>query len=100
VKEMSKFSELADKDVFVENQKIAKVKDVVIDTDEWKVTHLVLELTKEAAEEILGATPAMTKSVLNTLAISALEKGTACCTPTGIDLKVSKGQLYIYLRPA
>jgi sporulation protein YlmC with PRC-barrel domain len=100
VKEMSKFSELADKDVFVENQKIAKVKDVVIDTDEWKVTHLVLELTKEAAEEILGATPAMTKSVLNTLAISALEKGTACCTPTGIDLKVSKGQLHIYLRPA
>jgi sporulation protein YlmC with PRC-barrel domain len=97
---MSKFSELADKDVFVENQKIAKVKDVVIDTDEWKVTHLVLELTKEAAEEILGATPAMTKSVLNTLAISALEKGTACCTPTGIDLKVSKGQLHIYLRPA
>jgi len=97
---MSKFSELADKDVFVENQKIAKVKDVVIDTDEWKVTHLVLELTKEAAEEILGATPAMTRSVLNTLAISALEKGTACCTPTGIDLKVSKGQLHIYLRPA
>jgi len=97
---MSKFSELADKDVFVENQKIAKVKDVVIDTDEWKVTHLVLELTKEATEEILGATPAMTRSVLNTLAISALEKGTACCTPTGIDLKVSKGQLHIYLRPA
>ena len=97
---MSKFSELADKDVFVENQKIAKVKDVVIDTDEWKVTHLILELTKEAAEEILGATPAMTRSVLNTLAISALEKGTACCTPTGIDLKVAKGQLHIYLRPA
>ena len=97
---MSKFSELADKDVFVENQKIAKVKDVVIDTDEWKVTHLILELTKEAAEEILGATPAMTRSVLNTLAISALEKGTACCTPTGVDLKVSKGQLHIYLRPA
>jgi hypothetical protein len=94
------FSELMDQDVFVDNQKIAKVKDVVIDTDEWKVTHLVLELTKEAAEEILGATPAMTRSVLNTLAISALEKGTACCTPTGIDLKVSKGQLHIYLRPA
>ena len=94
------FSELKDQDVFVDNQKIAKVKDVVIDTDEWKVTHLVLELTKEAAEEILGATPAMTRSVLNTLAISALEKGTACCTPTGIDLKVSKGQLHIYLRPA
>ena len=97
---MTNFSELIDKDVFVENQKIAKVKDVTIDTDEWKVTHLIVELTKQAAEEILGATPAMTRSVLNTLAISALEKGTACCTPTGIDLKVSKGQLHIYLRPA
>jgi sporulation protein YlmC with PRC-barrel domain len=96
---MSKFSELKDKDVFVQNQKIAEVKDVIIDTIEWKVTHLVIELTKEAAEEILGATPAMTRSVLNTLAISSLEKGTACCTPTGIDLKVSKGQLHIYLRP-
>lgn len=96
---MSKFSELADKDVFVENQKIAKVKDVIIDTDEWKITHLVVELTKEAAEEILGATPAITRSVLNTLAISALEKGTACCTPDGIEIKVSKKQLHIYLRP-
>ena len=93
---MSKFSELKDKDVFVENQKIAKVKDVIIDTDEWKVTHLVVELTKEAAEETLG----VAKSVLNTLAISALEKGAACCTPKGIDIKVSKGQLHIYLRPA
>jgi sporulation protein YlmC with PRC-barrel domain len=96
---MSKFSELKDKDVFVQDQKIAEVKDVIIDTNEWKVTHLIIELTKEAAEEILGATPAMTRSVLNTLAISSLEKGTACCTPTGIDLKVSKGQLHIYLRP-
>lgn len=96
---MTNFSELIDKDVFVENQKIAKVKDVTIDTDEWKVTHLIVELTKQAAEEILGATPAMTKGVLNKLAISSLAKGTACCTPTGIDLKVSKGQLHIYLRP-
>ena len=71
---MTNFSELIDKDVFVENQKIAKVKDVTIDTDEWKVTHLIVELTKQAAEEILGATPAITRSVLNTLAISALEK--------------------------
>jgi sporulation protein YlmC with PRC-barrel domain len=95
-----KFSEMMDKDVFVENMKIAKVKDVVIDTDEWKITHLEIELTKEAAEEILGATPAITRSVRNTLAISALKKGTLCCTDTGVDIKVSKGQLHIYLRPA
>ena len=93
---MRKFSELKYKDVFVENQKIAKVKDVIIDTDEWKVTHLVVELNKKGAEEILG----VAKNVLNTLAISALEKGTACCTPKGIEIKVSKGQLRIYLRPA
>ena len=97
---MTKFSELKDKDVFVNNEKVAKVRDAVIDTDEWRITHLIIELTKEAAEEILGATPAMTRRVLNTLAISSLEKGTACCTPTGLDLKVSKGQLHIYLRPA
>ena len=58
-----KFSELMDKDVFVENQKIAKVKDLIIDTDEWKITHLEIELNRQAAEEILGATPAMTRSV-------------------------------------
>jgi len=93
------FTELTDKDVFADNQKIGKVKDLVIDTDEWKITHLEIELTKEAAEEILGATPAITRSVRNRLAISALEKGMACCTNMGVELKVSKGQLHIYLRP-
>ena len=92
---MSKFSELKHKDVIVENQKIAEVTDVIIDTDEWKVTHLVIELTKEAAKEILGSP----KGMPNTLAVSALEKGTACCTPKGIEIKVSKGQLHMYLRP-
>ncbi len=92
------FSELKDQDVFVDNQKIAKVKDVVIDSDEWKITHLEIELTKEAAEEILGATYAV-KSVRNRLAISALEKGMACCTDMGVEIKVSKKQLHIYLRP-
>ena len=66
---MTKFSELKDKDVFVNDEKVAKVRDAVIDTDEWRITHLIIELTKEAAEEILGATPAMTRSVLNTLAL-------------------------------
>jgi sporulation protein YlmC with PRC-barrel domain len=90
------FSELKDQDVFVDNQKIAKVKDVVIDTENWKITHLIVELTKNAAEEILGAG----KSVLNRIAISALEKGMACCTNKGVEIKVSMKQLNIYLRPA
>jgi sporulation protein YlmC with PRC-barrel domain len=93
------FSELKDKDVFVDNQKVAKVKDLVLDTEEWKITHLIIELTKEAAEEILGATYAV-KGVLNKIAISALEKGMACCTDEGVEIKVSKKQLHIYLRPA
>jgi sporulation protein YlmC with PRC-barrel domain len=92
---VSKFSELKYKDVIVENQKIAKVKDAIIDTDEWKVTHLVIDLTKKAAKEILG----VAKGGLNTLAVSALEKGAACCTPKGIEIKVSQGQLHMYLRP-
>ena len=90
------FSDLIDQDVFVDNEKIAKVKDAIIDPEEWKVTHLVVELTKDAAEDLLGAR----KSVLNRIAISALEKGMACCTDKGVEIKVSKKQLNIYLRPA
>ena len=86
------FSELMDQDVFVDNQKIAKVKDVVIDPEEWKITHLVVELTKDTAEEVLGATYAV-KGVLNKIAISALEKGMACCTSKGVEIKVSKKHL-------
>jgi sporulation protein YlmC with PRC-barrel domain len=92
------FSELKGQDVIVDNQKIAEVKDVVIDTEEWKITHLVIELSKDAAKEILGAAYAV-KSVLNRIAISALEKGMACCTDKGVEIKVSKKQLHIYLRP-
>lgn len=95
-----KFGELVNQDVFVDNEKVAKVRDLIFDSEEWKITHLVIELTKEATEDILGATPALTRSALNTLAISALEKGAACCTDMGVEIKVSKKQLHIYLRPA
>jgi sporulation protein YlmC with PRC-barrel domain len=90
------FSELREQDVFVDNQKIAKIKDVVIDPEEWKITHLVVELSRNAAEEILG----VGKSVLNKIAISALEKGMACCTNKGVEIRVSMKQLRIYLSPA
>ncbi len=94
-----KFSQLMDKDVFIKGFKVGKIKDVIIDPEEWKVTHLELELSKEASEDVLGIKPAMLESPRNKLAISALEKGAACCTESGIELKVSKGQLGIYLRP-
>ena len=93
------FIELMNQDVFVDNQQIAKVKDVIIDPEEWKITHIIVELTKNAAEEVLGATYAV-KGVINKIAISALEKGMACCTNKGVEMKVTKKQLNIYLRPA
>ena len=94
-----KSQELIEKDVFVEGMRLGKIKGFMIDPEEWKISHLEIELTKEASEQILGATPAMTKSVHNTLAISALAKGQACCTSSGVDIKVSKAQLHMYLRP-
>lgn len=96
-----KFSQLVDQMVFGANGfAVGKVKDVIVDPEEWKVTHLELELTKQASEQILGVRPALFDLPRNTLAISALEKGVVCCTEHGIDLKVTKDQLSLYLRPA
>jgi len=90
-----KFSEILDQDVIAEGEKIGEIKDLFIDEQEWEVTHLEIQLTKKAANEILGAKT----SIRNTLAISALKKGTACCTNRGIEIKLSKAQLHLYLRP-
>ncbi len=90
-----KFNDLIDENVFAQGQKIGVVKDVYIDSEKWEITHFEIQLTKEAAYEILGAkTP-----IRNSLSISALRKGTACCTEKGIEIKFSKAQLHIYLRP-
>jgi sporulation protein YlmC with PRC-barrel domain len=85
-----------DKDVFAEDEKIGKVKELGIDPEDWKVTHLEIELTKDIAESVLGAKKG---GVRNMLAISALEKGVARWTDKGLNLKVSKAQLHMYLRP-
>ena len=91
-----KASELVDREVYVESFKVGKVKDVQVDSEDWKVTHLEIELTKEAAKELLG----VKSSVRNVLAVSAAGPASKCCTSEGrIDLQVSKGQLRIYLRP-
>jgi hypothetical protein len=85
-----------EKEVYVESFKVGKVKDVIVDAEDWKVTHLEVELTKEAAKELLGAK----SSFRNTLAISAAGPASKCCTSIGrIDIQVSKKQLRIYLRP-
>lgn len=93
------YKDLEDKDIFIKGFRIGKVKGLIIDPEAWKVTHLEVELSKEASEEVLGIKPAMLETPRNKLAISALEKGLACCTENGVELKISKGQVGIYLRP-
>ena len=86
---------MINEDVFAQGEKIGEVKNVYVDPETWEITHLEVLLTKEAAYGILGAkTP-----IKNSLAISALRKGSACCTEDGIEIKLSKAQLHIYLRP-
>ena len=94
---MAKISgvDIINSDLFVEDMKIGKVKGVIIDPQKWALTHLEVELTKDAANEILGANTA----IRNRLAITALQKGKACCTEKGVIIKVSIKQLPIYLRP-
>jgi sporulation protein YlmC with PRC-barrel domain len=91
-----KSREFMDKDVYAKDEKIGKVKGIEVEPEEWKVTHLEIELEKDVAESVLGAKKG---GVRNMLAISALKKGVARWTDKGLHLKVSKEQLHIYLRP-
>jgi sporulation protein YlmC with PRC-barrel domain len=91
-----KSKEFMDKDVFLMDEKIGTVKEIGIDPEEWKITHLEIELEKDIAESVLGAKKG---GVRNMLAISSLEKGAARWTDNGLHLKVSKDQLHMYLRP-
>lgn len=90
-----KFSQLLDKTVWVEDLEVGKIRDAVLDSTDWKMTHLEIQLTNEASKEILGAK----KSFRNLLSISALKKDPDCCSARGIELQVSKAQLRIYLKP-
>jgi len=91
-----KSKEFMDKDVFALDEKIGTVKSIEVDPEEWKITHLEIELKKDIAESVLGANKGGVRNMLN---ISALEKGTARWTDKGLHLKVSKDQLHMYLRP-
>jgi sporulation protein YlmC with PRC-barrel domain len=96
VEDKVKVSELIDKEVFAEGLRVGRIKDVHVDGEEWKVTHFEIELTKDAAKELLG----VRTSFRNVLAISAVGPASkSITTESGIDLQVSKGQLRIYLRP-
>jgi sporulation protein YlmC with PRC-barrel domain len=88
--------ELLYKEVYVEDLKVGIVTDIILDAEEWKITHLALKLTDEAAKELLGAKG----SFYNNLAIKAVGPASKSCTKKDrIDLQVSKGQVHMYLRP-
>ena len=91
-----KFSELIGKEVYCEGLRVGKITNILVDGEEWKITHFEIELRKEAAFEILGVKSAFK----NVLAISAVGPASKAITKdTGIDLQVARGQLRIYLRP-
>jgi hypothetical protein len=83
-------------DVYAQDEKIGTVKEVGIDPENWEITHLDVQLTKDAAETVLGAKK---YGIHNMLAISALKEGVARWTERGLNIKVSKAQLHMYLKP-
>ena len=91
-----KSKEFIDKDIYLGSEKIGKVRDVGIDTQNWKVTHLEIQLTKDAAESVLGAKKG---GVHNMLSTSALEEGAALWTEKGLNIKVPMTDLHAYLQP-
>jgi sporulation protein YlmC with PRC-barrel domain len=86
--------EFMNKDVYAEDLKIGKIKEMGIDAEDWKVTHLEVELNKDVAESVFGAKKG---GVRNKLDVSALER--ARWTDRGLDLKVPKADLHTYLTP-
>ena len=91
-----KSKDFMDKDVFALDEKIGKIKEIEVDPNEWKVTHLEVELDKAVAESVLGAKKGGVHNMLN---VSALEKGTGMWMDNGLHLKVAKDQLHMYLKP-
>ena len=91
-----KFSELFGKEVYCEGLRVGKITNILVDGEEWKITHFEIELRREAAFELLG----VKSTFKNVLAISAVGPASKAITKdSGIDLQVARGQLRIYLRP-
>ena len=88
--------EFLDKDVFALDERIGKIKEIEIDPQEYRMTHLEVELDKNVAESVLGAKKGGVRNMLN---VSALERGTGVWTDNGLHLKVAKDKLHMYLRP-
>lgn len=86
-----KSGQILDKRIICEDLEVGKVKDIIIDSEQWKTTHLEVELTKEAAEIVLGVRKGGIRNLLAVSAIGGVDRE--------INLKVTKGQLRIYLTP-
>ena len=86
-----KARELLEKKIVCEDLDVGKVKEFIFDSDQWKITHLEVELTKEAAEMVLGVRKGGIRNLLAVSAVDGVDKT--------INLKVAKGQLRIYLIP-
>ena len=88
--------ELLYKEVYIEKLKVGIITDVILDAEEWKLTHLEIKLTNEAAKELLGAKG----SFNNILAIKAVAPASKWSSSKNrVELQVSKAQLHMYLRP-
>jgi sporulation protein YlmC with PRC-barrel domain len=88
--------EFIDKDVYAGDEKIGKIKEIRIDPENWKVTHLEVELTKDASESVLGPKKGGVRNMLDT---SALESGVGRWTDRGLNIRVPKTELHAYLKP-
>jgi hypothetical protein len=86
-----KSKDLRWKKIICEDMTVGESKEAIIDPSNWKVTHLEVDLTKDAAELAFGARKG---GIRNLLAVSAIGK-----VDKTIKLKVKKGQLHIYLKP-
>jgi len=80
-----KSKDFMDKDDFALDEKIAKIKEMEVDANEWKITHLEVELDKSVAESVLGAKKS---GIRNNLNVSALEKGTGIWMDNGFPINI------------
>jgi hypothetical protein len=91
-----KSSGLLGKEVYFEGLRAGKITDIFVDGEKCHVTHLEIELRREAAFELLGVKSTF-KNVLDISDVGPASK--SITKDSGIDLQVSRGQLRIYLRP-
>lgn len=87
---MAKTGDLYNKKVVCQDLTVGEVKGIIYDPAQWKITHLEVELGRDAAELVLGTKESDIRNLLAVSAIGKVEKT--------VDLKVKKGQLKIYLR--